>query len=135
MSMPTYTFKNAAGETTAKRLTFQEFAEVRAGTRVVADDAGQPLELVFDPGSVRFLLKDGESGGWASKALKERRLRAERGEVMKKREQDHVFKTHLIPNYNGQEASSWREVQAEVRSDKGDEAASTYSELVKKESK
>ena len=81
-----------------------------------------------------FILKDGPSGGWTSKANKENKYRRYRQDVMTRRERDHVFKTRLIPNYQGQEAPSWREAQEEARSRDGDLAASTYEPHVSKES-
>jgi hypothetical protein len=53
---------------------------------------------------------------------------------MARREKNHAFKTKLIPNLNGQEASSWKDVRDEVRTQTGDVAASTYDAHVAKES-
>ncbi len=132
--MPTYTFKRIAdGALVTKRLSFSEYDSVMAGTSKVEDETGSPLELVFNPGSVGFVLKDGVSGGWASKANKENKYRRERGSQMARREKDHVFKSRLVPNYQGQEAQNWSEVRDHVRSTKGVEAASTYDPLVSKE--
>jgi hypothetical protein len=93
------------------------------------------LQLEFNPGDVGFILKDSPVGGWQSKAIKESKYRARRAEVMAKREKDHVFKSQLVPNYKGQEGTSWKEVQDHVRAEKGDVSASTYEPLVTKESK
>lgn len=132
--MPTYTFRRPSdGAITKKKLTFDQYDQVQKGQLKVVDDDDSPLEIVFDPGSVEFTLKDGPSGGWASKALKEKKYRKDRDKVMRQREKDHVFKTRLIPNLGGQEASSWKDVQDEVRSKKGDVAASTYAPFVAKE--
>ena len=132
--MPTYTFKRPYdGALTKKKLTFQEYDQIKAGTLKVTDEEGVPLELVFSPGAATFVLKDGPSGGWASKALKENRYRQGHTQNMRQREKDHVFKTKLIPNLNGSEAHSWADVQDEVRSKKGVEAAKTYEPFVAKE--
>ena len=132
--MPTYTFKNPeSGETLTKRLKFDEYEAVRSGEQKVTSEDGTELELVFDPGDVGFVLKDGVSGGWATKAGRENKYRRERSSQMAQREKDHVFKSKLVPNYNGQEAGSWREVQEHVRSTKGTASARTYDPLVTKE--
>lgn len=133
--MPTYTFKRPSDGAIAKqRLSFDEYERLRKGELRLADDQGETLELVFDPGRTTFSLKDGPSGGWASKAMKENKYRSNRRKVMTKREKDHVFKTRLIPNYMGAEAPTWRDAQEEARRDKGDLAAVTYEPHVVKES-
>lgn len=132
--MPTYTFKRTTdGALISKRMSFTEYDSVKSGESSLVDDTGQPLEIVFNPGQVGFVLKDGVSGGWMSKANKENKFRRERGGVMAKKEKDHVFKSRLVPNYQGQEAHNWADVQDHVRSTKGVEAASTYAPLVAKE--
>jgi hypothetical protein len=132
--MPTYTFKRTTdGALISKRMSFTEYDSVKSGQASLVDDTGQPLEIVFNPGTVGFVLKDGVSGGWMSKANKENKFRRERGAVMAQREKDHVFKSRLVPNYQGQEAHNWADVQDHVRSTKGAEAASTYAPLVAKE--
>lgn len=132
--MPTYTFRNPeSGETLTKRLKFAEYEAVRSGEQKVKSEEGVTLELVFDPGAVGFVLKDGVSDGWATKAMRENKYRKGRSQQMAQREKDHVFKSRLVPNYNGQEASNWKEVQEHVRSTKGSASASTYDPLVAKE--
>jgi len=83
---------------------------------------------------VKFVLKDGESGGWASKSMKENKYRQERRQVMTKRERDHAPKTRLIPNFGGKEAHSWADVRDHVQSVKGAASAATYDRLVAQES-
>lgn len=133
--MPTYTFQRPDGSQVKRRLSFEEYDLVRSGDFKVLDEENQAveLELVFNPGGVGFVLKDGPSGGWMSKGYKEKKYREGRSKVMGQRERDHVFKTKLIPNLNGQEASSWKDVREEVRSKSGDAAASTYDSHVAKE--
>lgn len=117
------------------RLTYGEHEELRSGEKAVECDCGGKAILYFNPGAVTFVMKDGPSGGWVSKALREHKYRKERGKVMARRERDHVFKSKLVPNYNGMETGTWRDAQEEARRDKGELAAKTYSPLVKKESK
>ncbi len=132
--MPTYTFKRPSdGATTKRKLSFDEYDQVKSGAFKVTDDDGVELEIVFNPGKVGFSLKDGPSGGWMSKAMKEKKYRGGRDQEMRQREKDHVFKTRLIPNLNGEEAHNWKDVQDEVRTKKGALAASTYEPLVAKE--
>lgn len=133
--MPTYTFRRPKdGALSKRKLTFAEYDLVKSGDFRVVDEEGNVLDMVLDPGGVNFILKDGPSGGWTSKANKENKYRRYRQDVMTRRERDHVFKTRLIPNYQGQEAPSWREAQEEARSRDGDLAASTYEPHVSKES-
>lgn len=132
--MPNYTFVRESGETVTKRLSFTEYDAVKAGEKQVLDDSGAPLTIVFDPGEIAFVLKDGVSGGWTSKAGKENKYRKARSVEMARREKDHVFKNQLVPNYGGEEAHSWSDVRDHVHSTKGEVAASTYDHLVSKES-
>lgn len=131
--MPSYTFRRADGATTKRKLTFEEYDLIQSGAFQVVDDEGAPLELIFNPAGVGFVMKDGPSGGWISKAQKENGYRSAHGAVMARRERDHVFKTRLIPNYKGQEAESWGDVRAEVRKQSGHGAASTYDHHVHEE--
>lgn len=131
--MPTYTFKAADGATTTRKLSFDEYELVKSGAFQVVNDEGKALELVFNPTGVGFVLKDGPSGGWMSKANKENGYRAGRSRTMARREKDHVFKTRLIPNYKGAEATSWRDVREEVSHQSGSAAASTYDHHVDEE--
>jgi len=131
--MPTYTFRRDDGTTLKQRLTFAQYEQVRTGAFNLLDEDGAALQLVFDPSDTSFILKDGPSGGWASKALKENKYRNSRSSVMAKREKDHVFKTKLVPNYNGQEAATWQEARDEARVQKGEAAALTYEPLVAQE--
>jgi hypothetical protein len=132
--MPTYTFRRLTDGALAKqKLSFAQYDSLLAGDLAVTDDKGEVLELVFNPGNATFVLKDGPSGGWASKALKENKYRKERRQVMTKREKDHVFKTRLIPNYKGQEAETWAEARDEARLQQGEAVALTYEPLVAKE--
>jgi hypothetical protein len=131
--MPTYTFKDPDGQLCQRRLSFDEYDAVKAGEQTVEDDQGRPLVLVFNPGNPNFVMKDGEHGGWTSKANRENNYRREREAEMRRREKDHVFKNKLVPNYGGEEAPSWKEAQEEARSQKGDLSASTYDHLVSQE--
>lgn len=132
--MPTYTFKRPSdGAVTKRKLSFDEYDLVRSGALKVTDEGGVELEIVFNPGSANFVLKDGPSGGWMSKAFKEKKYRTVHTGTMIQREKDHVFKTRLIPNLNGVEGHNWKDIQEEVRSKKGEVAASTYQPFVAKE--
>lgn len=116
------------------RLSFAQYDEVREGKRQLACKAcGERSEIQFAPGNVGFTFKDGESGGWASKAMKENAYRANRRHVMERRERDHVFKPKLVPNYKGDEAPTWRDAQEQARKDGGDLSAVTYEPLVQQE--
>lgn len=131
--MPLYTFKTSDGAVVSKRLSFSQYEDCKAGTLAVTDKDGSSMELVFDPGKPAFVMKDGASGGWMTKVGKEAKYRSARAQTMSQRERDNVFKSTLIPNYGGQEAHSWADVQDHVRSVKGQSAASTYDPLVGKD--
>ena len=132
--MPIYTVRRQTdGVLLRRRLSFQEYDAVLAGEQTLTDSDGAPVELVFDHTGVGFVLKDGESGGWATKAGKENAYRKTRRKQMARRERDHVFKSRLIPNVAGAEAPTWEDAREEVRRVKGDDAASTYNSHVAKE--
>lgn len=121
-----------------KKLTFSQYDSVKAGDEILPCtncDHGGMLGFVFSPGSVGFVLRDGIHGGWMTKSGKENKYRGKRKVDMARREKDHVFKNNLVPNLGGQEAHTWKDVQDEVRSKKGDLAASTYDPFVISERK
>ena len=133
--MPSYTLVCfECGHTGDHHLTFSQYDAVKAGTEAVPCSlCGQNMEIDFQPQGVSFVLKEGPSGGWVTKAGKEKVYRARRSQVMARRERDHVFKNHLQPNYQGAETGTWREAQALARSEKGEKVAATYSDLVAQE--
>ncbi len=133
--MPTYATKcSECRREKDFRLSYTQYEEVRAGERQLdCAECGKTTSLVFDPGNFGFTLKDGESGGWASKSMKENNYRKDRARVMARREKDHVFKNKLVPNYKGEETGTWREAQEVAKVEKGVEAAVTYEPLVQKE--
>jgi hypothetical protein len=134
--MPIYTFRRIEdGQEVKKRLSFAVFQKVRVGELSLTDTDGEPLELLFRPGTTQLVMKDGLSGGWASKTGKERTYRARRRKEMERRQRDHVHTPGLIPNYNGAEAPSWRDAQEEARKEKGDVAAASYESKVLKENR
>jgi hypothetical protein len=113
--MPHYTTKCQVCEQPGTvRLTFAEYDEVQAGSRTLTcsnEECGGWAQIQFDPGAVAFVLKDGESGGWISKAGKENKYRAGHRKEMARRERDHVFKSRLQPNYGGQLTGSWKDAK------------------------
>lgn len=142
--MPTYATRcEGCGAAHDIRLSFEQYEQVRSGVKVLECTSCQgKVALMFDPGNVTFVLKDGESGGWTSKAQKENQYRAKRQRVMEKRQRDHAPKTKLVPNFAGGLTSSWKEAQEVARevayeetrdSVAASEAAATYNPLVKQE--
>ncbi len=133
--MPTYTILcPECGTQADKRLSFAEYDNVKAGTHVIpCGTCGSNSEISFNPGKVSFVLKDGESGGWATKTIKEKTYRSNRRDEMARRERDHVFKPKLQPNYAGVETGTWREAQEMARKEGGNDSASSYDSLVSKE--
>lgn len=148
--MPTYSVRCSSCEMQGTtKLSFAEYDEAKAGERILPCECGQNAEIVFNPGAVNFVLKDGQSGGWTSKAGKENAYRKKRGAEMAQREKDHVFKSQLKPNFNGVEMDTWKDAQEEARKttyekvkqehDSGlakkaaDKSAQTYQSLVNRE--
>lgn len=133
--MPTYSVEcHECGGTEDRRLSYAEYDQVKAGSKALdCKSCGLPAQIGFAPGKLGFILKEGESGGWASKSIKENAYRTRRRETMAKRERDHVFKSSLQANYDGLETGSWREAQELARVEKGEEAAATYAPLVARE--
>jgi len=124
--MPTYTIVcSSCSKTEDRRLTFSE-RDVFEG----ACGCGGKLEIGFTPTAVAFTLRDGPSGGWASRAIKENQYRAKRREMLAQKEKDHVYTPSLIPNFGGQETGDWREAKEEARVNLGEEASKSYDRLV-----
>jgi hypothetical protein len=131
-----------------RKLSFQQYDEVTSGAVTLNCHCGGQRALVFEP-SVSFVLKDGESGGWVSKATKENRYRAQRRQLMGRRERDHAAPKKLVPNHNGQVVSSWAEARdaayqatyqrvagehgAQTAADAASKTASTYDTHVKRD--
>lgn len=133
--MPVYSTRcEACNQDASIRLSFVDYESVKLGVKTLECTTCQgKVVLAFNPGDVTFVLKDGESGGWQSKAIKENKYRGRRREIMEKRERDHVFKTRLIPNHGGVETGTWRDAREAARKEGGDLAAATYNPLVKSE--
>ena len=133
--MPTYKIECPdCGASYDQRLSFAQYDKVLAATEVLpCAKCSANAAIVFSPGNVGFVMKDGESGSWASKAIKETAYRGKHRQVMAKKEEDHVFKPKLQANYSGEETGKWRDAQEMARNEKGDAAASTYDHLVRQE--
>lgn len=143
--MPLYATTCESCKATADRkLTFEVYEAVKdCRETLLCGGCGGRLSLVFSPGDVRFVLKDGESGGWISKAMKENKYRAARQGVMERRQRDHAPNPKLVPNFGGETMGSWSDARQaaydKALSETQDvsaarEASSTYDPLVKKES-
>lgn len=132
--MPNYATRcTSCRETKDVRLTFAEYDSVRSGSQAIECTCGGKAVIEFAPGLLGFVMKDGESGGWASKAGKENKYRARRASTMANRERDHVFKPKLVPNYQGIEAPTWKDAQEVARDKGGEVAAVTYEPHVSQE--
>jgi hypothetical protein len=131
--MPTYQIEcYECGSVVDQHLTFSEYDKIKSGeSGIQCHNCGLPAGIGFSPGKIKFILKEGESGGWASKSIKESSYRKKRRIELARRERDHVFKPSLQPNYKGVETGSWVEAREMARNDKGNTSASTYNNLVK----
>lgn len=110
--MPLYrTHCDACSKDETLKLTYKDYDRVVDGSAALSCSCGSTPQLVFDPSAVKFVLKDGESGGWISKATKENKFRGAHRQVMAQRERDHVKPNKLIPNFRGQVAGSWSEAK------------------------
>jgi predicted nucleic acid-binding Zn ribbon protein len=131
--MPTYQVEcHECGTTRDQRLSYSDYDAVEAGDKkLTCNHCGLEAKIGFAPGNLGFVLREGESGGWATKSIKENAYRKKRRDEVAKRERDHVFKPSLQPNFEGVETGTWKEAQELARNEKGDGSASTYDSLVK----
>jgi hypothetical protein len=149
--MPLYTVQCQVCEKQGtQKLTFAEYDEVKAQKRDVScPHCGGWANIVFDPGNVNFVLKDGESGGWISKAGRENTFRRRHNVEVSRRQRDHAPRTTLQPNFQGGLTGTWKTAQEaafetrydEVKQEHGaqvavqaaTEAARTYDPLVNRQ--
>ena len=133
--MPLYKLScSECGEILDKKLSFSQYDEVKLGQSVVdCPSCAKAMSLVFAPGRLGMVMKEGLSGGWTTKSEKERKYRDNRHQAMGKRQKDNVFEPSLQPNYNGEETGTWKEAQEVARKVGGDTAAATYAPVVAKE--
>lgn len=131
--MPNYSVVcEGCGKRSDHRMTFVDYESVKLGAKTLeCSTCHGKVGIQFNPGAVNFVLKDGESGGWTSKAGKENTYRARRNKILDQKTRDHVFKTKLIPNYAGQQTENWREAQEAARKEGSD--TSTYAPHIGKE--
>jgi hypothetical protein len=132
-----------------RKLTFEQYERVQKGILSLDCTCGGQVELVFDPRGVNFVLRDGQAGGFVSKADRENAYRAKRRQVMARREKDHVYPNKLQPNFEGNIASSWKEARdaaysstfdtvkreqgVKVATEAAKKSAKTYERHIKKE--
>lgn len=103
---------------------------------------GAECEYVYTPTVVHAVLRDGATGSWPSKGNRFKNYRAKRSEEMKVKQKDRYghLNRDCIPNYQGQQAESWREAQSMAMSDKDRspdplQTAKTFEPHIKKEQK
>lgn len=140
--MPTYqSHCNACKLTGDVRLSFIQYDEIKQGTSsLVCNSCDGKCEILFNPSGVSFILRDGVSGGWQSKALKENAYRSRRRSWLARREKDNVFTPQLQPNFDGVETGSWveardfarSEISKEFGKDIGNKVARTFDPFVRK---
>lgn len=149
--MPTYTVQcqgcQARGH---QKFTFIEYDEIKSGKSTLTCPNCQGVaSLCFNPGNVNFVLKDGESGGWVSKATKENAFREKHNKVMDRRQRDHARRTTLQPNFGGKLTGTWKtakeaaydatydtvkqEFGSGIATQAAQASAGTFDPLVKKE--
>lgn len=149
--MPLYTVQCQVCEKQGvQKLSFAEYDETKAGKRDVScPHCGGWASIVFDPGNVAFVLKDGVSGGWISKAGKENSFRRKHNVEMSRRQREHAPRTTLQPNFQGGLTGNWKTAKeaayetrydevkqehgAQVAAQAAKESAATYDPLVNRE--
>jgi hypothetical protein len=104
------------------RLSFSEYEQAMSGGSLACSVCRSSAQIHFSPEGVNFVLRDGPSGGWATKAALENRYRRDRHATMGRRERDHVKPNKLVPNFGGEIAHSWSEA-------KGAAYQSTYDKV------
>jgi hypothetical protein len=111
--MPTYHFRCPDCEdVVALRLSFKNLEKVEQGaSSVVCPEHERPMERELAGTRFTAVLRDGPSGGWASKSLKELKYRRERREGIAARKRDKVQTPVLVPNVDGECYGSWQEAQ------------------------
>jgi hypothetical protein len=125
--MPRYSTQcQACQKQETRKLTFEQYDLVKKGQFHLDCICGGQVELLFDPIGVDFILSDGPSGGWISKSSRENAYRANRRQVMTQRQRDHVRPKELVPNFQGQIASSWKEARDAAYQSKFDEVKSDH---------
>jgi hypothetical protein len=111
-------------------MSFVDYESVKLGVKTLECGKCQgKAVLAFNPGDVSFVLPDGPSGGFTSKAGKENAYRAKRRIEMTRRTRDHVAPRPLIPNYEGAQTENWREAQEAARKD--GKNVTSYDPLIK----
>ncbi len=148
--MPLYTVKCQVCEKEgSQRLSFAEYDNAKAGKHdVTCPHCGGWAAIKFDPGNVAFVMKDGESGGWVSKAGKENAFRKKHNIEMSRRQREHAPRTTLQPNFGGELTGTWKTAKeaaydttydavkqehgAQIAQQAAQASASTYDPLVKR---
>jgi len=96
--------------------------------KITCNECGNHSVYIFTPTICQVRLK---GDGWPSKSEREKNYRKKRTQIMKKRQEDHVKKPELRPNFNGEMTGTWADAQAAAH-DAG-KNISSYDNLVQKE--
>lgn len=131
--MPMYSYECPNHHKFSFLMTFSDREKADSAGGIPCKKCDSLCVGIFDPGDVGGILKDGESGSWSSKALKEKAYRSRRWDHLGQKNKDHVRPHDLVPNYEGQVHDRWSDIQDHVRTTSGEEAASSYESYVKKE--
>jgi len=95
---------------------------------------GSTCNYVWIPSVPQVALKDGPSGSWPSKGERFKNFRAKQSETMGKRQRDRYGEVKsAVPNYMGQETSSWAEARESALKERGAASAATYDAKVSEE--
>ena len=131
--MPTYNYK-CSSDSCASVIEMEASMKSFRDEHPPCGDCGSPCDYVYVP-SVPFVsFKDGPSGSWPSKGERFKKHRAEASAAAERRQRDRYGEVKgAVPNYQGQEAESWREAQSLAIKDKGLEAAATFEPKIAQE--
>lgn len=107
-------------------MSVDEFTEQKNSMRCVP--CGGELEFKFDAKSVDFCFA---GDAWPDKNYREKEYRKGRSSYLAARQSKNNHVPKLVPNFNGEETSTWKEAQQEAHA--AGKISETYDKLVKKE--
>lgn len=98
-------------------------------------ECGSVCNYTFIPTVPQIAFKDGPTGSWPSKGNHFKEYRRKQSEAAEKRQRDRYGDPQkgAVPNFEGKEARSWVEAQAEALVKRGPESAATYNSKVAEE--
>lgn len=120
-----YVFECECGEVRKENLPVSE-----RDSEIICS-CGKSMNRVINSGAINFSLK---GWGWTGRDYKEKRIREKRSlDMALKQHERYGDGDKLVPNYNGREADSWKEVRDQAVFEKGAQVSNQYESLINKE--